>query len=146
MTTFNLQEAVAKAKAAYDAMTPAQQARHDMEQRRSFVRGMCPSNMEFDKWCEVVDRTMPYSGYDFLAGELEKRDAEIERLRADNERLLTILGAATMAKNRLNTFADQANAGDVHYDARELKRKIWGAFSDFDAALDIQQSATEKSS
>lgn len=76
----------------------------------------------------------------------DRRDAlaEIERLRADNERLLTILGAATMAKNRLNTFADQANAGQVQYSARELSRKIWGAFSDFDAALNHQQSPQEK--
>ena len=29
------------------------------EQRRSFVRGMCPWNTEYKKWCEVVDRVLP---------------------------------------------------------------------------------------
>lgn len=38
-----------------------------------------------------------------------------------------------MARKRLETFADEANAGRVHYDARELKRKIWAAFAEFDA-------------
>jgi hypothetical protein len=42
--------------------------------------------------------------------------------------------AAAMARTRLEDFADKANAGQIHYDARELKRRIWAAFADFDAA------------
>jgi hypothetical protein len=29
------------------------------EQRRSFVRGMCPSNRDYKQWCEEVDRHLP---------------------------------------------------------------------------------------
>lgn len=47
------------------------------------------------------------------------------------------LDAAVMAKMRLESFADQANAGQVHYSARELKRKIWAAFSDFENVPNI---------
>jgi hypothetical protein len=42
--------------------------------------------------------------------------------------------AAGWARKRLEDFADKANAGDIHYSARELKRRIWAAFADFDAA------------
>lgn len=45
-----------------------------------------------------------------------------------------MLEGAEMARKRLEDFADQANAGKVHYDARELKRRIWSAFADFDNA------------
>ena len=41
--------------------------------------------------------------------------------------------AAKMARKRLEDFADQAQAGRVHYDARELKRKVWAAFAEFDS-------------
>lgn len=47
--------------------------------------------------------------------------------------MTTIIEAADMARKRLEDFADQANAGKVHYDARELKRKIWAAFAEYDA-------------
>lgn len=39
--------------------------RHEMtpeeryEQRRSFVRGMCPWNRDFDEYCKAVDRLLP---------------------------------------------------------------------------------------
>jgi hypothetical protein len=36
-------------------MTPEQL----YEQRRSFVRGMCPSNKDYGEWCKLVDRLMP---------------------------------------------------------------------------------------
>ncbi len=62
-----------------------------------------------------------------------EQKAEIERLNAK-------VIAATMAKTRLDHFADDANAGAVHYSARELKRKIGAAFADFDA---VQQKAGE---
>jgi hypothetical protein len=66
-------------------------------------------------------------------GKHQEATLEIERLRATVE-------AAAMAKTRLDHFADYANAGKVHYDARELKRKIWGAFAEFDAC---QQTETK---
>lgn len=37
----NIQELIERARAAYDAMSPVDQALHDDEQRRSFVRGQC---------------------------------------------------------------------------------------------------------
>lgn len=46
-----------------------------------------------------------------------------------------VIEAAQMARRRLEDFADQANAGKVHYSARELKRKIWSAFAEFDALV-----------
>ena len=50
---------IAEAFMRYDRMTPAQRARHDHEQRRSFVRGMCPSDRDYNEWCTVVDRLLP---------------------------------------------------------------------------------------
>lgn len=29
------------------------------EQRRSFIRGMCPSNRDYKGWCETVDKMFP---------------------------------------------------------------------------------------
>lgn len=52
--------------------------------------------------------------------------------------------AATMAKTRLDDFADKANAGHVHYSARELKRKIGAAFADFDALVPEKQSSARR--
>lgn len=57
---------------------------------------------------------------------VEKQPGEVARLRA-------AVDAATMARTRLDDFADKANAGLVHHDGREWKRRIWAAFSDFDA-------------
>jgi len=54
-----LKELVAKASAAYYALTPEQKAHHDYEQRRSFVRGMCPWHRPYKEWCVVVDRLLP---------------------------------------------------------------------------------------
>ena len=59
MTEAELMELVQKAKARYDALTPHQKAFHDYEQRRSFVRGQCPSNRDYDKWCKGVDELLP---------------------------------------------------------------------------------------
>lgn len=61
------------------------------------------------------------------------RAAEVEPLRA----------AAVMAKTRLDDFADKANAGQVHYSARELKRKIGAAFSDFDLCQQQEQPGAD---
>ena len=50
---------IAEAVMKYDRMTPAERARHDHEQRRSFVRGMCPDNRDYGDWCAIVDRLLP---------------------------------------------------------------------------------------
>jgi hypothetical protein len=60
MTEPEFKALVAKAQAVYDAMTPDQKAFHDQEQRRSFVRGMCPGNRDYyAEWCKLVDRMIP---------------------------------------------------------------------------------------
>lgn len=55
----SLQERIAAAVAAYNALSPDDKARHDYEQRRSFVRGMCPGYRNYEKWCAEVDRLLP---------------------------------------------------------------------------------------
>ena len=57
--TDDLKQRIAQAQAAYNALSPAEKAWHDHEQRRSFVRGMCPSNYDYDKWSKIVDETIP---------------------------------------------------------------------------------------
>jgi hypothetical protein len=59
MTRADLADLVKAAQARYDAMTPAEKAHHDHEQRRSYVRGMCPSRRDYNEWCEIVDRVIP---------------------------------------------------------------------------------------
>lgn len=54
-----LKQLIAEAVMKYDRMTPQQRARHDHEQRRSFVRGMCPTSRDYGEWCEIVDRLLP---------------------------------------------------------------------------------------
>lgn len=58
-TRTDLTELVKAAKARYDAMSPADKANHDHEQRRSFMRGLCPTKQDYNEWCEVVDRVLP---------------------------------------------------------------------------------------
>lgn len=60
------------------------------------------------------------------------RDYEVTDLCKE---AVAVIEAAQMARKRLEDFADQANAGKVHHDARELKRKIWSAFAEFDALV-----------
>lgn len=55
----DLKKLLAAAIAKYDQMTPAERARHDYLQRRSFVRGMCPTSQSYEEWCEAVDRILP---------------------------------------------------------------------------------------
>lgn len=50
---------VKEARSVYDAMTPEQKSDHDHEQRRSFIRGSCPSNRDYEEWCRVVDEFLP---------------------------------------------------------------------------------------
>ena len=59
MTEAELMELVAKAQRRYAAMTPEQQADHDYEQRRSFVRGQCPGKRDYAQWCKTVDKLLP---------------------------------------------------------------------------------------
>lgn len=55
----DLQEMVKAARDRYDALTPFEKAAHDYEQRRSFVRGMCPSDKNMEEWSKVVDLHLP---------------------------------------------------------------------------------------
>lgn len=75
----NFQELVAKAEAAYQALSPEQKAHHDLSQRRSFLRGMCPGTTDYAEWCKVVDRVIP-PPLDLLSR--DELEAEIKRLRA----------------------------------------------------------------
>lgn len=60
MTADELRALADKARAAYEAMTPSQKLRHDYMQRRSFVRGMCPSHRNYEEYCAGVDKRMPH--------------------------------------------------------------------------------------
>lgn len=58
-TDQTLIEQITKAVAAYKAMSPEDKMDHDYEQRRSFVRGQCPSNRNYIDWCGLVDEILP---------------------------------------------------------------------------------------
>lgn len=60
MTEAELKQLVIAAQARYDALSPSQKLRHDYMQRRSFVRGMCPEERDYDAWCDRVDDSMPH--------------------------------------------------------------------------------------
>jgi hypothetical protein len=70
MTDAELKHLIDAAWARYDLMTPEQQEQHDWEQRRSFARGMCPSNRDYKEYCAMVDRILPplktWRIYDFI--------------------------------------------------------------------------------
>jgi hypothetical protein len=73
------------------------------------------------------------------------RESADEMVPALQDRVRVLEDAASMARSRLENFADAANAGRVHYDPRELKRRIWAAFSEFDAALTAAPSPSPSS-
>ena len=50
---------VKDAQAKFNALTSEQQADHRYEQRRSFVRGQCPSRRDYAEWCKDVDKLLP---------------------------------------------------------------------------------------
>ena len=52
-------ELLARSRADFDKLSPEEQAAHRYEQRRSFVRGMCPSRRNYDEWCREVDKLLP---------------------------------------------------------------------------------------
>lgn len=54
-----LMKLVAEAKARYDALPPEEKAAHDYAQLRSFARGMCPDDQDFDEYCKAVDKILP---------------------------------------------------------------------------------------
>jgi hypothetical protein len=54
-----LNKLLVHARAAYEAMSPEQKAQHDYNQRRSFVRGMCPDSTDINVWNDAVDKMLP---------------------------------------------------------------------------------------
>lgn len=63
MTEDELRALVDAAKARYDSLPPSEKLRHDYMQRRSFVRGMCPEECNYEAWCDRVDDTMPHEKF-----------------------------------------------------------------------------------
>lgn len=59
MREAELMALIAKANERYQALSPQEKEEHDYEQRRSFVRGSCPSDRNYEDWCKVVDKLMP---------------------------------------------------------------------------------------
>jgi hypothetical protein len=55
----SIESLIRRAVAAYEALPPERKAALDYEQRRSFVRGMCPYSHDFKRWCEEVDKLLP---------------------------------------------------------------------------------------
>lgn len=55
----DLMEMVREAQRKYEALSPEDKAAHDYEQRRSFVRGMCPGDKDINEWSKGVDRLLP---------------------------------------------------------------------------------------
>lgn len=56
----DLAEMARAARARFDALPPSQKLRHLYMQRRSFVRGMGPSNVPYLTHCANVERRMPH--------------------------------------------------------------------------------------
>lgn len=48
---------------AYEELAPELKNAHDREQRRSFLRGMCPSHWDYESWCRHVDKWCDENGY-----------------------------------------------------------------------------------
>jgi hypothetical protein len=53
-----------------------------------------------------------------------------------NAALEEAIEAAKMARTRLMRYANAVERGEVQGGGREFERRIWGAFSDFDQAVD----------
>lgn len=60
LSDVDLQELVARAQAHFDRLTPSQKLRHRYMQKRSFTRGMCPSDSDYKTHCDAVERLMPH--------------------------------------------------------------------------------------
>lgn len=122
MTGAELKELADKARARYDAMTPIEKAQHDMAQRRSFLRGQCPSAQDYDEWCAKVETAIKAEpAYVFLA-EIERlrqdrldcqvvmdsQQTEIERLRAEHHATFKIAVFHQEDAKRLRTLMGEA--------------------------------------
>lgn len=55
----DLNEMIRRSVEAYEKMSPIEKARHDYDQWRSLLRGLCPSDTPMEDWCKTVDRVMP---------------------------------------------------------------------------------------
>ena len=66
-----------------------------------------------------------------LAGDKAKAIAALE---AENARLREAVERAGWAKQRLHEYSLSAQAGRIDACGRETERRVWAAFSDFDAA------------
>lgn len=71
------------------------------EQRRSFVRGMCPSDRDYTEWCADVDRIIPP-----LAGPSDTRPADVtvDEPRCDCGHLFEICDAPNCNRALLDTY------------------------------------------
>ena len=54
---------IAGALKAYELLPPELRAPHTRKQRRSFLRGMCPSHWDYEAWCRHVDKWCDENGY-----------------------------------------------------------------------------------
>lgn len=50
-----LKALIKEATARYDALSPAEKNLHDLKQKRSFSRGMCPSHRDYNEWRIQID-------------------------------------------------------------------------------------------
>src|ERR1700749_90896 len=111
MRNERLLQLIADARARYDAMTPDQKARHDYEQRRSFVRGMCrmsatpEEKAEYDK---AVDRLLPplsAAPRTALPDAVERAICEMEAAATDEKKYGAYPGAVMRADDgELKTY------------------------------------------
>lgn len=58
-TNDDLISLIKKSVEAYTALSPEEKTKHDYAQRRSFVRGMCPSDTPLETWSKAVDDLLP---------------------------------------------------------------------------------------
>lgn len=54
-----IDQLIREARARYEALGPAQKEALNYEQCRSYVRGMCPSDRNYEDWCRIVDELLP---------------------------------------------------------------------------------------
>lgn len=49
-------ETLKEAARTYAAMSEADRILHDLQQRRSFAGGACPSHRSYEDWCKEIDK------------------------------------------------------------------------------------------
>lgn len=57
-----LMRLIHEANARFEALSPEEQVNLLYEQKRSFVRGMCPSKRDLKEWSNMVDKLLPPRG------------------------------------------------------------------------------------